>query len=63
MSMRKPHIDILKTVEGDRIPANLHFFIKNWQQCKLATVRIFKISLIDPPNDAFDGGMSDFGII
>ena len=23
---------------------------------------IFKVSLIDPPIDAFDGGMSDFGI-
>ena len=29
----------------------------------MATVSIFKISLINPPIDAFDEGMSDFGII
>ena len=38
-------------------------FNKNWQQFKLATVSILKISLIDPPIDAFDGDISDFGVI
>ena len=36
---------------------------KNWQHCKLATLRIFKISLIDSPMDAFEGGITVFGII
>ena len=33
---------------------------KNWQHCKLATVRMFKISLIDYPIDAFEGGLTVF---
>ena len=39
------------------------FFYITLLYCQLATVSIFKISLIDPPIDAFDGGMSYFGII
>ena len=61
--MQKIASRYLKTVGGDSIPVNLYFFNKNWQQCELATVSIFKISLIDPPIDAFDGGMSYFRII
>ena len=38
-------------------------FYKNWQHCKLATVSIFKISLIDPPIGPFYRRMSYFGII
>ena len=53
----------MKPVGGDSFPLNLYFFHKNWQQCKLATVLIFKISLIDPPIDAFDGDISNFSDI
>ena len=60
---KKTHPNILKTVGGDIFPVNIYFFNKNWQHCKLATVSIFKTSLIDLPIDAFDGGMSDFGVI
>ena len=61
--MRRPHPDILKTVGGDTISVHLKNFYKNWQHCTLATVSIFKISLIDAPLDAFDMGMSYFWII
>ena len=60
---RKPHPDILKTVRGDRISVKLKNFHKNWQHCELANISIFKISLIDPPIDVFDGGMGLVGII
>ena len=53
---------MLKTV-GDNFPVNLYFFNKNWQQSKVATVSVFKISLIDPPIDVFDGDESHFGAI
>ena len=55
--------DILKTVGGDSFTVILFFFNKTWQHCKLATVSTFKISLIDPEIDAFDGDISHFGVI
>ena len=56
--------NILKTVGGDSFPRkSLLFQQKNLQQCKLATVSIFKISLIDPTIDAFDWDISHFGVI
>ena len=55
-------VDISKTVGGDSFPVNLYFFNKNWEHCKLATVSIFKISLIDPPMDAIDGGIEILGL-
>ena len=53
----------MKTVGEDRFPAIFYFFNKNWQHGKLATVPIFEISLIDSPIDAFEGGITVFGII
>ena len=60
--MRKMQPDILKTVGGDSFPVN-YFFNKNWQQCKLAAVSIFRISLINLPTDAFVRNMSFFEFI
>ena len=61
--LAKFEVDISKTVGGDSFPVNLYFFNKNWQHFKLATVSIFKISLIDPPIDAFNGDIGHFGVI
>ena len=52
----------MKTVGGDNFPEKPLFF-----QQKLTTVQTgnsvdFKIYLIDPPIDAFDGDISHFGL-
>ena len=57
----KFEVEISKTL-GDGFAVHL-FFNKNWQHCKLATVRIFKISLIDSLIDTFKGGGTVFGIV
>ena len=49
-------VDISKTVGGDRFPVKLYFF-----QRILATVRIFKISLIDSQFDAHESVITVFG--
>ena len=56
--MQKTASRYLKNCRMRYAPVNFYFF-----QQKLAAVSIFKISLIDPPIDDFDGGMNDFGII
>ena len=55
----KFEVDISKNVGADSFPVNLYFFLKNWQHCKLATIRIFSIFLID----SFEWGITAFGII
>ena len=45
-------VDILITVGGYRFSLNLFFYRKKIQHCKLITVRIFKMSLIDSPIEA-----------
>ena len=66
--MQKTHSDILEIAGVGSFPVNLYFLTKignsaNWQQCKLATVLIVKISSSDPPIYAFDEDISYFGII